>query len=145
MSSEERQTPSPPLRTWRPMAAWTAGILLALGLAWFVGAVVVPVWQVRKIVKSWEGGRYHPMYTGRFFTNEIAQLGGPVSASRKLGIYLRTPVGSSANRQVAAAILGECGAPAIPELERLLENEDERVRQAAAAALKEIRGGEAPK
>jgi len=32
------------------MAAWTAAILLALGLAWFVGAVVVPVWQVRKVL-----------------------------------------------------------------------------------------------
>ncbi|GEM_PF-229133 len=35
--------PAPPLRTWRPMAAWTAGILLALGLACFVGAVVRPM------------------------------------------------------------------------------------------------------
>jgi hypothetical protein len=124
------------------MALWTAGILLVLGLIWVVAAVVVPVWQVRKIVKSWEGGRYHPMYTGRFFTSEIAQLGGPISASKKLGIYLRTPVGSSVNRHVAAAILGECGAPAIPELQRLLEDEDARVCQAAAEALKQIRAGE---
>ncbi len=133
--TETSAPPAPPLRTWRPMVAWTLGILAILGLAWFVGAVAVPVWQVRTIVKSWEGGRYHPMYTGRFFTYEIAQLGGPASASRKLGIYLRTRIGSSANRLVATAILGECGDPAVPELQRLLGDEDACVRQAAAACL----------
>jgi hypothetical protein len=53
--SEPSADPAPPLRTWRPMAAWTGAILLALGLAWFVGAVVVPVWQVRSGLKSLVG------------------------------------------------------------------------------------------
>jgi hypothetical protein len=132
---EPAEQPTKPPRTWRPMVAWTLGILAALGLAWFVGAVAWPVWQVRGIAKSWEGGRYHPMYAGRFFSSEIAQLGGPASASRKLGIYLRMPVGSSENRCTAAAILGECGDPALPELRRLLEDRDARVRQTAAEAL----------
>ena len=33
--------PKPP-RTWRPMALWMAGILLTLGLAWFVWSVLMP-------------------------------------------------------------------------------------------------------
>lgn len=33
------EQPAKPLRTWRPMAVWTAGILLALGLVWFVASI----------------------------------------------------------------------------------------------------------
>ena len=35
------EQPAKPVRTWRPMALWSAGILLVLGLLWFIGAVVV--------------------------------------------------------------------------------------------------------
>ncbi len=45
---------SPPLRTWRPMAAWTAGIVLALGLVWFL---VVVLWSSQyessKLTAKW--------------------------------------------------------------------------------------------
>ncbi len=45
---------SPPLRTWRPMAAWTAGILLALGLAWLLAAVLLSSrYESGKLVASW--------------------------------------------------------------------------------------------
>ena len=44
------EQPAKPIRTWRPMVLWIAGILLALGLAWFVGAVVVPVYQTHAVV-----------------------------------------------------------------------------------------------
>jgi hypothetical protein len=37
--TEPADQPAKPLRTWRPMILWTAAILLALGLAWFVAAV----------------------------------------------------------------------------------------------------------
>ena len=40
MPEAGEQTTKPP-RTWRPMAAWTGALLLALGLVWFVAAVVV--------------------------------------------------------------------------------------------------------
>jgi hypothetical protein len=51
---EAAEQPAKPRRTWLPMTLWTAGILLALGLAWFVGAVVVPVWQVRSTVVGFD-------------------------------------------------------------------------------------------
>ncbi|MBN2130871.1 MAG: hypothetical protein JW741_15320, partial [Sedimentisphaerales bacterium] len=45
--------PPSPRRTWVPMTLWASSILLALGLAWFVGAVVVPVWRVRRCVTAY--------------------------------------------------------------------------------------------
>ncbi len=41
------------LRTWRPTVLWTAGILLALGLAWFIGAVAVPAWRARVAIAAY--------------------------------------------------------------------------------------------
>lgn len=40
---EPAERSAKPVRTWRPMILWTAAILLALGLAWFVGAVALPL------------------------------------------------------------------------------------------------------
>jgi hypothetical protein len=79
--------PSPPAkhrRTWLPMALWTAGILLALGLAWFIGAVVVPVWRVRALLD--DERNYFGIIEGG-----VAKLGGPERAARPLSIYMRLP------------------------------------------------------
>jgi hypothetical protein len=40
--TEPADHPAPPLRPWRPMAAWTAGMVLLLGLICFVVVVAVP-------------------------------------------------------------------------------------------------------
>ena len=68
-------------RTWRPMVLWTAGILLALGLAWFVAAVAVPYAQVRAFMVKGDGPS----------PEQVRRLGGPEKAGRKTVWYLRLP------------------------------------------------------
>jgi hypothetical protein len=129
------------------MILWTAGILLALGLAWFVGAVAVPVFEVRAVVREWYTGGYHPMYKDTFFAKDIKGLGGPRAAARKLSLYLHAPESLAPRKEFVVSVLGECGEPAVPELERLLQHRNPSIRQAAARALEKmkIRGGEPPK
>ncbi len=67
-------------RTWRPMVHWTAGILLALGLAWFVAAVVVPYFRVRAFMTGGAPSR-----------EDISRLGGPEKTARWIVWYLRLP------------------------------------------------------
>jgi hypothetical protein len=73
--------PAPPLRTWRPMAAWTAGILLALGLVWFVGALALPYVHVRAFMVRGDGPS----------PEQVRRLGGPEKAGRKIVWYLWLP------------------------------------------------------
>jgi len=129
--------PAPkPLRTWRPMALWSAAILLALGLIWFAAAVVVPFCQVRSIVREfreWPGRRVEPDLI--YPTDGVPRLGGAHVAARKLDLYLRLPRGLAEHKERAVHLLAYCGAPAVPALIRALSDTDPAVRRAAAAAL----------
>ena len=135
---------APPLRTWRPMALWSVGIMLALGLAWFVGAVAVPVWQVRKAV-----GQYwsHTRWVGKVWPpypaweeNTIKSLGGLDEAVRKLALYGRFP-------RWVAPYQEEEGVPALLKYceEKAAADGNEGARQAATEALAKIPGEEAGK
>ncbi len=130
MPNVTEQPPKSP-RTWRPMALWIAGILLALGLAWFIGAVVVPVWQVRSVLKR------GPI--GHICDKPIGALGGPDRAARKLDLYLRMPHWLASERKTAVAILGHCGSGRVPALSRVLRDQREavHVRETAARGLAE--------
>ena len=132
MSESAGQPVQPPLRTWRPIALWTAGILLALGLAWFVGAVVVPVWQTRAAVTRCYDRR---ALLARALVDEVDVLGGPDEATQKLGLYLRVPDPLAPHRMIATRMLGECGRCAVPALKSLLDDEDKTVRYWAAWEL----------
>jgi hypothetical protein len=105
---------TPPLRTWRPMAFWTAALLLALGLIWFVAAVVVPVWQVRAIVKPYVDDRGDGAATAWILNHygAIHELGGPVEARRKLTVYLHAPSALAPGKLTATQLLQYCGEPA---------------------------------
>jgi hypothetical protein len=109
------------------MVLWSVGILLALGLTWFVAAVVVPVWQVHQIVRRVTAGD----------ATEVARLGGPNAALSKALLYLRLTKGRSSERWRVAGLLGYCGKGAIPAAIRLLEDttEDTGVRTRAAGCL----------
>jgi len=93
---------APSLRTWQPMVLWTAGILLALGLAWFVGAVAVPFFQVRAVVREF-GGR-----PSNVAAPYVERLGGPERAAARLALFARLPgwATSSRDRYYAASLLG---------------------------------------
>jgi hypothetical protein len=157
----DAQPPTKPLRTWRPMILWSAGILLALGLAWFVAAVVVPIFQTRNAVfEYFEGGLNAEA--------AVERLGGPERAATKLRTHLRLPdriapyKGSAAGilvwgtmtreeavaalrdpsghvRDAASSMLAKTATPAdrefIPQLLEALVAQDPAVRSRAASAL----------
>jgi len=131
--SEPSSHPAPPLRTWQPMALWTGALLLALGLAWFIGAVAVPVWGVRAVLVSASDMKAEPG------ENVIEGLGGSQDAARRLGLYLRLPGFLVPHRRLAAAILGQCGQAATTELLRCVVDKDPEVRLEAVAALGRMR------
>jgi hypothetical protein len=87
--SESAGQPAHTPRTWRPMAAWTAGILLALGLAWFVGAVVWPVWQVRFVVNQIAAAA-QGQHAKSHMPLAAYDLGEPRQACAKIRLYMRT-------------------------------------------------------
>jgi len=126
---------APPLRTWRPMAAWSAGILLVLGLVWFVGAVVVPVWQVHRLAAT-----YEMVHEVRTPTNE---LGDPSEATRKIRLYLRLPSFVARHKLPAIVALGCYGTPGLASLLELSCSADEEVRaQAYVGILRHAEGDE---
>ncbi len=126
--------PTPPLRTWRPMAAWTAAILLALSLAWFVGAVVVPVWQTKTIVTAYAT-------QGIDESTAVERLGGQERAARRLALYLRMPKSwrhkpiicvPTDEADEAAFLLFACGRPGALVVPRLLESRDAEILRAVS-------------
>ncbi|GEM_PF-6257669 len=62
---EPTERANKPLRTWRPMAAWTAGILLALGLA----LVALTIWHR-------SGGQHEPVLG---YEPDVEKISGIVS------------------------------------------------------------------
>jgi hypothetical protein len=111
-----QQMPKP--RTWRPMAAWTAGILLALGLAWFVGAMVLPVWQVRTILM--DKGNYQM----GSLNVDVARLGGKESSARTLSIYMQLPDKLAPRKRWCVRLLEECGDYGVPAIKKALRSSD---------------------
>jgi len=133
------EQPAKPPRTWRPMAAWTAAILLALGLAWFIGAVVVPYWQVRRAVASrlernevgYEDGPDYRKHGAEI----VESLGGAAAAARKTRGYMIRSGLPAPHREEAVWILGFCGKEAYTDVLNLLEDQDPLVRESAGRAL----------
>jgi hypothetical protein len=112
------------------MLAWTAAILAALALAWFIGAVVVPVWQTRKVVTTYAHDRNY-----QAASVYIARLGGNRQAARRLRGYLHLPRWVAGERLDAVSLLGCCGEEAAPGLVEMLRDQEMLVRWWATIAL----------
>ena len=123
------------------MALWTAGLLLLLGLIWFVAAVVVPVWQVRSTVKKYSQGWSERNPGGRenvydLIDPMIPKLGGSKRAARRLGLYLRLPEVIAPRKKDAFSLLGKCEhEDAIPEARPLLTSKSPKLRAGAVYYL----------
>jgi len=146
--------PSPPLRTWRPMAAWTGGILLALGLAWFVGAVVVPVFETRTVIRRCVASNRAAIEFPRMVKSAkqdqleaIEHLGGARNAVRRLRIFRHAPdwftergaqPDDLRNKDWAILLLGHCGQPGAAELVPMLRDGQKRTQLLALMALERL-------
>jgi len=126
-------------RTWRPMAMWSAGILLALGLVWFVTAVVVPVWQVRKIAPLYTPPSYDGMdsFLWELDWGQFRQpYWGDPAPAKNVELYLRMPDWVAPSKESAVCMLYDCGQGGVPVLARALENRRVPVRMASAVVLR---------
>jgi len=139
-----------PLRTWRPMALWTAGLLLVLGFIWFATAVMAPVWQVRAVLQHYPGetgSELCPIDHAQV-VSDLERLGGARTAVGKIRLYLQMPRAIADKKQVAVLMLPSCDSDttaAIPIITALTRDREEDVRHAAQKALEEIRCMEAKK
>ena len=116
-------------RTWRPIALWSAAILLALGLAWLVGALGTPYLQARSAIQRVRGG-------GDQATQAIKGLGTPEAAVRKLMMYIRLRERLAPEWHTAVTMLGQYGEAAVPSLESLMRDPDANMRLSAMFSIR---------
>jgi HEAT repeat protein len=138
-----------PLRTWRPMVLWSAGVLLVLGLAWFLMAVVVPVCRVHAAAERIANLREAPFVDSlqqlALEAEEVQKLGGSERAARRIVLYLRLTRGSTRRHPEAVWMLRQCNPAATDHLIGLLRDSDSKVRCIAAECLGDSRAREAVK
>ena len=143
MSGPEAKPPA----TWRPLILWIAGIVLALALAWFIGAVVIPAYQVHSTIRDLHGTLYRRPTSEPLNADPLLKvLGGPERAAWKLSIYLRLPKRlicrtrppPEDERAIAIELLVACGKPGVGPLIRELKHPEPYIRMLAASALGRI-------
>jgi HEAT repeat protein len=154
--SESSQAAAPVDRRSRKVyILWGIALTLLLSAALFCWLVVVPVWQVRNVIRSYRhristlSGKTLPntlalnSQGNQEATESVTQLGGPPAAIGKLRLYIKCPASLAPHRPTAVSMLGYCGKTAVPELLILLNHEDKEVRYEAAGALGVIAAPEA--
>jgi HEAT repeat protein len=121
--------PAPAKRSKKLYVLWAIALTLLISTGLFCWLVVVPVWQVRRVVVQMDSASF----TGDM---AIAALGGESKAMRPLVMYSRLPAWAVRDRETAVRLLSGCGKPAVPHLLRLLQEKSLRI--AAADALAEL-------
>ncbi len=124
------EPPAEEKRSKRIYVYWGVAFALLLAVGLFSWFVVRPVLEVRR----WLPGAQVPDSSAAL--DEIDKLGGPERAAAKLSLYLRVAARSSEEKWVICHHLGFCGRRATPTLVRALRDEDARVGDTAAWALR---------
>jgi len=128
----------------KAIIGWTAFMLAGLALAYFIGAVVAPVWKTRATIRQAREDR-DPDARGDFLRTvlpgcpgaeaRVSDLGGQERALDCLRLYLRLPTPIAPDKCYAVLLLGHCGDSAVPLLSELLHDQKAQVRNCATAAL----------
>ncbi len=134
-------------RSKRLYVYWGAALALLIAAGLVSWLVVVPVWRVQRtmewLTSQCDSHETMPVWPRALGQQAIGRLGGAKSASEHLALYLRLPgLGSFDDDAVVLQLLGECGPPAEPVFQELLDHKDEYVRQEAASALTKIRAAQ---
>ncbi len=144
-SPDSPQAAAPVERTGpsrRAIIGWTAAMFTVLAVAWFVGAVVWPVWQVRSGLEDVGWFSSGPVDRIPGGDELVAKLGGPAAAASKLALYLRLPEFIAPDKECAVVVLGDIGPDAreaVPTLRALSARaKDKDLRYAASHALRRI-------
>jgi HEAT repeat protein len=110
------------------MLLWTAALLAALGLAWLIGAVLVPILQARTTVCEYFDHRVDE-------DEAVERLGGPDRAAARLHSYLRLPEAVAPFKASAASLLAWGTLPTKADVVAALRDPDVHVRRAAGHRL----------
>ena len=128
---------------------WGVAMLAALGLAWFAGAVVWPVWEVRGVIQRHHEASKHS-YLGSLESSgwelpsfpvgadAIRELGGPEAATRKLNLYLRMPEVIAPHKSLAPELWRGSKGGGKAFLIKALSHPEPIVRVSAASSLGNI-------
>lgn len=130
-------------RTWRPMALWSAGLLLVLGLFGFAALIAAPLIQVTseldRCLCAWDSRRDSSK-------EAIVRLGGTGEAARKITLFLKMPdwvtdskrvADDSSREDHAIFMLGLCGRPGAEVLTPMLHSKHPRIRCLALMAIQD--------
>jgi hypothetical protein len=115
-------------RSKRLYVLWAIALTLLISLGAFCWLVVVPVWQVRRVVNSRSSPSdpflvdFSRLPRGDLF-DKIKDLGGPRQAVRRLGNYLLLPDAVAPAKRNAAHLLVCCGMPAKGCILKLIESD----------------------
>jgi hypothetical protein len=123
-------------RSRKVYVLWGIALTLLVSTAIFCWLVVVPVWQVRTIVRA--SLPKTKLGKGEWKAAALAareRLGGCPAACKKLSAYLSLPEGIAPRREFAAFALGFCGKRAGRQLLTCLRDADTDVRVNAAGSL----------
>jgi HEAT repeat protein len=126
----------------KAIVGWTVGMLATLGTVWLVATAVVKIGEFRQVEKALEvctPDRCAEV-SDETKLKQVEFLGGPGPAARKLSFYLRLPKRWAYSKGIAVDMLGYCGEPALPELNRLLAHEDGMMRRMTAESLGKVGG-----
>ncbi len=122
---------------FRRLVIWCTGalaLLVFLGLACWI--IIVPWFEVRAAAAATRS-------EGMSYPKAIEQLGGDSEALRKLNFCAKWS-GRFCDREKIAMLLGHCGPEATNILQRMLEDEQQAVREAAIEGLGRIGQDAAP-
>ena len=113
------------LHSHAPMIAGF-GIVVLFWVALFIITFVAPVVRTHRVLRRYS------------FAAVVEELGGPKLAAQRLSFYSRLPLWIAPERREAIAHLCYCGEEGLPALTRALKDQDGRVREAAAGALRYV-------
>jgi HEAT repeat protein len=151
-------------RTWRPMAAWTAGILLALGLVgliWFrntspgqaPATSMTASGHTSQVLDRFQahlesrGSMWSILSVDEPFKEKssflrflgdagcLDELGGPEKAALELQRYLQAATFCAPRKKGAAMLLCFCDGAGLPAMQSALRHEDEDVRLYAVVGI----------
>jgi len=145
-------------RTWRPIALWSAGLVLLLAAILAGAFFCADLRKTHRVLSAMRQDRFplrlstarrgEPFSTcippSRKAEEWLADLGAHEEAGRRLTLYMRMPLGWASCRREAAWLLHCCGRPSVPALVAALDDSDPDTRCVAARGLGLLRGEAAP-
>jgi hypothetical protein len=135
--TEAEKSPAP-ARARKMFVLWAVALVLLAAVGLSMWLVVLPFRRARAALDELASGMGATTSTDISPGDAraaIKKLGGPYSASRSVGFYLRAPKRFAPNKAAAVSVLKRCGSHAVPHLVLALAQENRGIRIRAIRAL----------